>query len=90
MLYKFPQIDSKLHINQKEAHSVIMLLYNLRKNLTGKNIISYVDNTLLFDAMCKRWSSASNMMKFIYEISLLKIEYAIELWLEWMPSKTNV
>lgn len=89
-VYKFSQKHIKWHINQKEAHAVLMLIYNQRNYLSGKRLTLYVDNTSLFFAMCKHWSSATQLMPFIYEISLLMIKYCIEIWFEWIPSKTNV
>ena len=88
--YKFKKRHLKWHINQKEAHAVLMLIYNQRKFLSGKKLTLYIDNTTLYFAMCKHWSAAQNLMPFIYEISLLQILYCIDIWVEWIPSKTNV
>ena len=86
--YKFKDPQKSWHINQKEAHAVIMLLYNLRRELTGKKLILLVDNTTLFYSMAKHWGT-KEMMKCIYEICYLMMEYRIGVWFEWIPTDCN-
>ena len=84
--FRYPQFN--WHINQKEAHAVIMLLHNLRKDLTGKKLVLMVDNTSLFYSMAKHWGS-ERMMPCIYEICYLMMEYKIQIWFEWIPTEAN-
>jgi len=87
--YKFQKEQQCWHINQKEAHAVIMMLHNLRHDLTGKKLILLVDNTALFYSMAKHWGS-DRLMPCIYEICILMMEYKIQIWFEWIPTKCNV
>lgn len=87
--YRFSKKHKReLHINQKEAHAVITLLYNLKEQLSGKKLVLLVDNTTLFYAMIRHWSSPQ-MMPFVYCISLLMIKYRIAVWFEWIPTDLN-
>ena len=87
--YKFPKHHKKWHINQKEAHAVIMMIHNLKHYLTGKRLILMVDNTPLFYSMAKHWGSEA-LMPFVYEICILMMKYKIQIWFEWIPTKDNV
>ena len=86
--YEFRYPQCTWHINQKEAHAVIMLLHNLKDILTGKKLVLMVDNTSLFYSMAKHWGSEL-MMPCIYEICYLMMEYKIQVWFEWIPTEAN-
>ena len=88
-LYKFKQTHkNKLHIDEKEAHAVIMLLHNLRKELTGKKLILMIDNSELYHAMRRHWAG-ERMMLSIYEICFVMMECKIQVWFELIPSSCN-
>ena len=86
--YKFRDPQIGWHINQKEAHAVIMLLHNMKEQLTGKQLVLLVDNTSLFYSMAKHWGSEL-MMPCVYEICYLLMEYKIQIWFEWIPTEVN-
>ena len=87
--YKFTNTHRvTLHIDQKEAHVVIMLLHNLRHFLTGKRITLFIDNAVLYWAMVRHWA-AQRMMPCIYEICLIMMRYRIAVWFEWIPTECN-
>lgn len=87
--YTFHEKHRHLQIDEKEAHAVIMLLYNLRKELTGKKLILYIDNSVLYWAMVRHWAG-ERMMPSIYEICATMMEYKICVWFEWIPTDCNV
>ena len=87
--YLFSEKHRKLQIDEKEAHAVIMLLYNLREELTGKKLILFVDNAVLYWAMVRHWAG-ERMMPCIYEICHMMMEYNICVWFEWIPTDYNV
>ena len=66
-----------------------MLLYNLREELTGKKLILFVDNSVLYWAMVRHWAG-ERMMPCIYEICNMMMEYKICVWFEWIPTDCNV
>ena len=86
--YVFKEQHLNLQIDEKEAHAVIMLLHNLRRELTGRKLILYVDNSVLFYAMSRHWAG-ERMMPCIYEICLLMMKYRISVWFEWIPTECN-
>ena len=87
--YKFSKSHrDRWHIDQKEAHAVIMLLHNYRRFLTGKKIILFIDNSVLYYAMIRHWAG-ERMMPCIYEICHLMMEYKINIWFEYIPSDCN-
>ena len=86
--YKFKDKHLPLQIDEKEAHAVVMLLYNLRKKLTGKKVILYIDNSVIYWAMVKHWAG-ERIMPCIYEICSLMMEYKILVWFEWIPTECN-
>ena len=79
---------NKLHIDEKEAHAVIMLLHDLRKDLTGKKFILMMDNLALYHAMRRHWAG-ERMMPSIYEICFVMMECRIQVWFEWISSSCN-
>ena len=87
--YKFLPIHKNLHIDEKEAHAVIMLLYNLKEQLTGKKLILYVDNAVLYWAMVRHWAG-ERMMPCVYEICAIMMKYHITVWFEWIPTDCNL
>ena len=87
--YKFTMTHRKnWHIDQKEAHAIIMMLHNLRKFQTGKRLVLYIDNAVLYWAMVRHWAG-ERMMPCIYEICLTMMEYRIDVWFEWIPTECN-
>ena len=86
--YRFIPAHREWQIDQKEAHAVIMLLHNLKHILTGKKLVLYVDNAVLFWAMARHWAG-ERMMPCIYEICNLMMEYKICVWFEWIPTECN-
>ena len=87
--YKFTKTHrTKFHIDQKEAHAVIMLLHNLRHFLTGKRLVLFIDNAVLYWAMVRHWAG-ERMMPCIYEICLIMMKYRISVWFEWIPTEAN-
>ena len=87
--YKFKQNHLNWHINQKEAHAILTLLHTLRYKLTGSKLILYIDNEPIYNAMKRKWSPKPSIMMFIYEISLLLIEYKIWIYVDWIDSESN-
>lgn len=89
--YKFTEEHTTdWHITLKEAHALLMLLHNLRHDLTGKTVVVYVDNQAVYHSVRRKWSSTHSVMLFIYEICLMMMEYKIDLWVEWIRSHVNV
>ena len=87
-LYKFSDSHKKWHIDQKEAHAVITLLVNLRKMLTGKKVVIFVDNSALYYAMIRHWAG-ERLMPVIYEICQTMMKYKILVWFEYIPTDCN-
>ncbi len=95
-LYDFsaePNDDGIVHrnmsINYQEAHAVIMLLYNFRRELTGQKVLLYIDNQSVLYSIFKCWSGSLNLMEYIQEVAMLMCEYCIELRVEFTPSLIN-
>ena len=86
--YKFKDCHKQIHIDEKEAHAVIMLMENLKHILTGKKLVLYVDNAVLFHAMSRHWAG-ERMMPCIYEICHIMMKYKIQIWFEWIPTDCN-
>ncbi len=78
-----------MHINIQEAHAVIMLLYNFRRELSGKQLLLYIDNTSVLFSLFKHWSGSPELMAFIQEAVLLMCSYNIGLRVEFIPTAMN-
>ena len=87
--YNFRGDHKEWHINVKEAHALIMLLFNWRHKLQGRKVFVYIDNQPLDYAMRRKWSPSQRMMPMIYEIALLMMEYRIAVWSEYVVSEHN-
>ena len=79
----------QMHINKQEAHAVIMLLHNFRKELTGRNVLLYIDNQPVRFCIFKYWSGSADLMEYIQEIVLLMCVYNIGLKVHYIPSDYN-
>ena len=88
--YEFQGKHREWNINQKEAHAIIMLIHNMRHQLTGRKIQIDVDNMAVFHGIRRKWSPTRSLMVFIYEICLLMIEYHIDIWISWVRTNSNV
>lgn len=88
--YHFKGKHIDWHINQKEGHVVVTALYNLRRYLTGKRVVIYIDNATIYYAMCRHWASSAMLMEVIYDICAIMMKYRIEVWFEWIPTENNV
>ncbi len=90
---KKPNMDGETHrfmsINYQEAHAVIMMLFNFRKELTGKKVLLYLDNKSVLFNIYKCWSGSLRLMRYIQEIAMLMCKYCIELRVEFTPSWQN-
>ncbi len=78
-----------MSINYQEAHAVIMMLHNFRKELTGKKVLLYLDNKSVLYCIFKCWSGSLRLMEYIQEIAMLMCKYCIELRVEFTPSWMN-
>ena len=88
--YPFEKSDRQWNIALKEAHAVVMLMYNMRDILTGNTVVIFIDNQALFHSVRRKWSPTRTMMIFIYEICLLMLEYRMDIWVEWISSEVNI
>ncbi len=79
----------QMHINYQEAHAVIMLLHNYRHELTGRQLLLYIDNKPVMYSIYKYWAGSLKLMEYIQEIILLMITYNIGLRVEYIPSSIN-
>ncbi len=79
----------QMHINKQEAHAVVMLLYNYREILTGRQLLLYIDNKPVMYSIYKEWSGSEELMEYIHEITLLMSIYRIGLYVEYIPSEMN-
>ena len=60
-----------MSINYQEAHAVIMMCWNLRKFLTEKKILLFIDNTSVMYSIFKQWAGSEELMEYIQELSLI-------------------
>ncbi len=95
-VYRFSKQQSEFGITHKgldidklEAHAVIMLLYNRRHDLTGRQVLLYVDNKCVLFSMYRNWSGSNELMEYIQEIVMLQCVYNIGIHIEYIPSEFN-
>ncbi len=86
---KYGITHNKMSINYKEAHAVIMMLHNHRKELTGKKILLYVDNKSVMYSLFKNWAKSDQLVEYIQEIILLQCIYCIDIHVDYVPSALN-
>ncbi len=86
---EFGITHTNLDIDKLEAHAVIMLLHNRRHDLTGRQILLYVDNKCVLYSMYRNWSGSAKLMEFIQEIVMLQCVYSIGIHIEYIPSEFN-
>ena len=82
-------IHRKMHINLQEAHAVLMLLHNFRHELTGHQILLYIDNKPVLYSIFREWSGSLQLMEFVQEISLLMCVYSIGIRVDYIHSELN-
>ncbi len=78
-----------LDIDKLEAHAVIMLLHNHRHDLTGRQVLLYVDNKCVLFSMYRNWSGSVELMEYIQEIVMIQCVYNIGIHIEYIPSEFN-
>ena len=88
--YPFTQQMTNAHINAKEAHAILSLLYNKRHAFTGKQIHIELDNTTVYHGLRRKWSKSADIIPYIYEICLMAIRFHIIVWVDWIRSATNL
>lgn len=88
--YSFEGVHKQWSINVKEAHAVIMLLWNWRHQLQGRRVFIYVDNQSVQHAIARKWCRSRKLMVLIYEICLLMMEFRIAIWVDYIPSEANL
>ncbi len=77
------------HINIQEALAVINLLYNHRNELSGKQLLLYIDNTSVLFSLYKHWSGSLDLMEHIQEAVLIMCKYCIGLRVEFIHTSMN-
>lgn len=94
--YKFKDVMSadgynhlEMHINMKEAHAILMLLFHFRHLLTGRKLWLLCDNQVCVYTIAKAWSSAHALMDMVQEISMMCMEYCIGLRIDYIPTWLN-
>ncbi len=78
-----------LQIDKLEAHAVLMLLWNRRKDLTGRQVLLYVDNKCVLYSLFRNWSGSDELMEYIQEIVMLQCVFSIGIHIEYIPSEFN-
>ncbi len=86
---EFGIIHSDLSIDKLEAHAVIMLLWNNRLKLAGKQLLLYVDNKSIMYSIFRNWSGSPELMEYIQEIKLIQCVYSIGVHVDYIPSEFN-
>ena len=84
------RIHKEMHINLKEAHAVIMMLYHCRRMLTGRKVLIFIDNQACMRSIIKAWSKSRALMDFVQEISMLMMTFCIEVHVEYIESAHNI
>jgi hypothetical protein len=82
-------VHANMHINLKEAHAILMLLYHFRHDLTGRRVWLACDNQVCVHSLARSWSQSYAMMEMVQEIALMQLEYCIDLYIDWVPSWMN-
>ena len=80
---------AKMHINLKEAHAVLMLIYHNRRMLTGRKLWLLIDNQACMYGIIKAWSPSRALMDFVQEISLMLMHFCIDIRVDYIPSELN-
>ena len=88
--FPFNNMQISWHINQKEAFVILEMIYSIKEFLSGKKLLIFTDNQAVFYSIKNKWSRHNSMMMFIYEICILLIKYKIAIWVEWIPTYTNI
>ena len=87
---RYGERHSDLHINQREAHAVLMLLWNCRATLTGRTVHFFIDNESVKFGMKKQWSSANLLVDWIQEITALALTLRVAVRVHYIPSRMNL
>ncbi len=82
-------IHTDLSIDKLEAHAVIMLLWNNRFQLAGKQLLLYVDNKSIMYSIFRSWSGSPQLMEYIQEIKMIQCVYSIGVHVDYIPSGFN-
>ena len=85
-----PIVVNKWTIAQKEAYTVLDMIHNMKHILINSSILLFIDNQNVHFALKNKWAKTPNLMRIIYEISLLSMQYNISIWSHWIPSRVNI
>ena len=79
-----------LPIHEKEALAVASALLTLNKKYTGTAVMIHVDNLLVYYAMKRKWAKAQSLMRWVFLIALICIQFKIYPVIRWIPTESNV
>jgi hypothetical protein len=82
-------VHQEMDINKREAHAVLMLLWNCRHQLTGREMHLLVDNESVRWSLQKFWSKSEELVNWIEEITCLALALRIGFRVHYIPSRLN-
>ena len=82
-------VHQAMDINKREAHAVLMLLWNCRHQLSGRELHLLVDNESVKWGLRKFWSKSDELVDWIEEITSLALALRIGFRVHYIPSRLN-
>ena len=79
-----------MDITLREAHAVLMLLWNMRYALTGRVLHLFVDNSSVEWGLRKCWAKSLALIDWIEEITALALTIHCELVVDYVPTFLNL
>ena len=77
------------HINTKEMYAFLVAVNTFKTLIAERQGIIHIDNKCVVDSFAKKWSKNARIMRCIYLICLLLIQYRCHIFVKYIKTENN-